>query len=112
MYHVKKEIGKNGEYNGAQNNDEAKLLLAEWDYAKAQVTHQVNTLHATVNGMLNEYQKAATLMGVHTQVAYKEDKPTEYTLFHNPSDNAKLDLIECAYDKTRLLRTMLNILQQ
>ncbi|ANZ11931.1 alpha/beta hydrolase [Vibrio parahaemolyticus] len=101
MYHVKKETGKNGEYNGVQNNEEAKLLLAEWDHTKAQVTHQVNTLHATVNGMLNYYEKAATLMGVHTQVAYSEDKPTEYTLFHNPSDNAKLDLIECVYDKTR-----------
>ncbi|TOE88875.1 hypothetical protein CGJ33_24175, partial [Vibrio parahaemolyticus] len=24
MYHVKKETGKNGEYNGVQNNEEAK----------------------------------------------------------------------------------------
>ncbi len=75
--------------------------MAEWDHAQARSTHQVNTLHASVNGMLNDYEKAATLMGVHTQVAYTEDKPTEYTLFHNPSDNAKLDLIECVYDKTR-----------
>ncbi|EVU17767.1 hypothetical protein D046_2738 [Vibrio parahaemolyticus V-223/04] len=46
--------------------------MAEWDHAQARSTHQVNTLHASVNGMLNDYEKAATLMGVHTQVAHTQ----------------------------------------
>ncbi|WP_225878865.1 hypothetical protein [Vibrio parahaemolyticus] len=69
MYHVKKIEGRRSEYDGTQSNEEAELLLAEWDHAQARSTHQVNTLHASVNGMLNDYEKAATLMGVHTQVA-------------------------------------------
>ncbi|EOJ8645094.1 hypothetical protein ACM45H_003359 [Vibrio parahaemolyticus] len=46
--------------------------LNEYDHAQARSTHQVNTLHASVNGMLNDYEKAATLMGVHTQVAHTQ----------------------------------------
>ncbi len=72
MYHVKKIEGRRSEYDGTQNNEEAELLLAEWEHAQARSTHQVNTLHASVNGMLNDYEKAATLMGVHTQVAHTQ----------------------------------------
>ena len=94
--------GKDGEYNGKQDNDGAMALLSEWDHNSADQTHQVNTLHASVNGMLNDYQKAATLMGLHTQVAYNEDRPREYTLFHNPSDGWHFDIIECGFDKFKL----------
>ncbi|MGD1393493.1 hypothetical protein ACP6IB_11200 [Vibrio harveyi] len=101
MYHVRKKIGLNGRYDGTQNDIQADALMEEWDWSKAVPTHQINTLHASVNGMLNTYGKAARLMGIHTQVAYAEDSPREYTLFHNPSDGTSLDVIECIFDKTR-----------
>ncbi|MGR5209047.1 hypothetical protein ACPV4A_00755 [Vibrio rotiferianus] len=100
MYHVQKKFGANGKYDGTQNVNEAEALMAEWDSAGSRFTQNINTLHATVNGMLNQYDKAARLMGIHTQVAYNEDNPREYTLFHNPTDGSKLDLIECTFDKT------------
>ncbi|GHA55245.1 hypothetical protein ACFFLZ_12635 [Photobacterium aphoticum] len=100
MYHVKKEDGATGKYNGTQNNQEVKALMEEWNASKAQQTSNVRTIHVTVNGMLNDYNKAAGLMGIHTQVAYNEDNPREYTLFHNPTDEWKLDIIECGFDKT------------
>ncbi|MGF1726533.1 hypothetical protein [Photobacterium nomapromontoriensis] len=100
MYHVSKKEGATGEYDGTQNNEAVQLLMAEWDAAEARPTSNVRTVHVTVNGMMNDYTKAAGLMGIHTQVAYQQDKPKEYTLFHNPSDGAPLDLIECSFDKT------------
>ncbi|EKO3861529.1 hypothetical protein WMQ67_08680 [Vibrio harveyi] len=102
MYHVKREQGKDGEYDGSQGNTAATALLSEWRHNRAKQTHKVNTIHASVNGMLNGYQKAVTLMGLHTQVAYNEDQPREYTLFHNPSDGWHFDIIECGFDKFKL----------
>jgi hypothetical protein len=101
MYHVRKKKDKNGQYDGTQDERGTQLLMGEWNTSKATITHQIKTLHATVNGMQNNYEKASRLMGLHTQVAYKDDNPREYTLFHNPSDGAPLDLVECVFDKTR-----------
>ncbi len=101
MYHVQKGEDNNGQYDGTQDERATELLMGEWKSSKASQAHHIKTLHASVNGMLNEYVKASQLMGVHTQVAYREDNPREYTLFHNPTDEAPLDLIECVFDKTR-----------
>lgn len=61
-------------------------------------TTRVKTQHAAVNGMLNDLQKATWLMGTHLDVAYKDDRPDKYTLFHNPSESAPLDFYECIND--------------
>ncbi len=100
MYHVRKGNDQHGQYDGTQDKEATKLLMGEWESSKSSQTHHVKTLHVTVNGMLNNYVKATQLMGVHTQVAYKEDNPREYTLFHNPSDGVAQDIAECIFDKT------------
>lgn len=63
MYHVQKKFGANGKYDGTQNVNEAEALMAEWDSAGSRFTQNINTLHATVNGMLNQYDKAAMING-------------------------------------------------
>ncbi|EOB3674311.1 hypothetical protein ACHELX_001121 [Vibrio vulnificus] len=101
MYYVKKRSNGGGIYDGTQNEREVESMLIEWEKGTISQTTNVRTMHATVNGMLNPYSKAVGLMGLHTEVAYKEDNLKEYTLFHNPSDSGTLDLIECSFDKTR-----------
>ncbi|MBQ1784486.1 MAG: hypothetical protein II007_12620 [Gammaproteobacteria bacterium] len=49
--------------------------------------------------MMNGFDKAVWLMGVHSQAAYPADQVREYTLVHNPSDGVLLDGVESAFDK-------------
>ncbi|WP_258402920.1 hypothetical protein, partial [Vibrio vulnificus] len=100
MYHVQKGIESHGVYDGTQDEATASAMLGEWENGRVNPVAHIRTVHAAVNGMLNPYAKAVGLMGVHTEVAYKEDAPKEYTLFHNPSDGGVFDLIECSFDKT------------
>ncbi len=97
LYHVNK-IGKKT-YTGKEIDAEVKDIMRQWE-VQGPVTN-INTTHAAVNGMQNNYQKAVGLMGIHVDVAYEKDKLTEYTLFHNPTDGAIHDLIECAFDKSK-----------
>ncbi|MFC3151484.1 hypothetical protein ACFOEK_10640 [Litoribrevibacter euphylliae] len=97
MYDVY-QLGSN-KYDGPKDRNELEVLQSEWTLGTP--VHQVKTEHAAVNGMQNDAAKAAWLMGVHSQVAYPEDNVQNYTLFHNPSDKAFLDLIECGFDKRR-----------
>lgn len=97
LYHVAQK--PNGtQFDGVKTKAEIAAFEQQWEVPDPVI--KPTTTHVTVNGMLNELNKAAWLMGVHTQVAYQGDNVTEYTLFHNPSDGALLDLIECTYDKT------------
>ncbi|HEY6530306.1 MAG TPA: hypothetical protein VIZ65_16585 [Cellvibrionaceae bacterium] len=72
------------------------LTLKTWRAKGA--TRKVNTRHAAVNGMLNDHEKAVWLMGVHADVAFTKDEFNEFTLFHNPSQTAKLDFYESVRD--------------
>lgn len=65
----------------------------------SEPTHRVETRYAAVNGMQNDLGKAAWLMGNHLDVAHPQANMDQYTLFHNPSDGAKEDFLECIYDK-------------
>ncbi|XPF95653.1 hypothetical protein ACM9HF_06465 [Colwellia sp. RE-S-Sl-9] len=85
-------------YDKAMDKDGLKALEGAWE-RNPSPTSQVNTSHAAVNGMLNELDKAAWLMGTHLDAAYQSDGIKAYTLFHNPTDNLCLDLAECAFDK-------------
>ncbi|KEQ19361.1 type II toxin-antitoxin system RelE family toxin [Endozoicomonas numazuensis] len=76
--------------------------LQEQTWSRRTATHDVQTEHAAVNGMLNELQKATWLMGVHAEHAYPEDKVSDYTLFHNPSEGGALDFYESARDNMGL----------
>ncbi len=93
------KVHQNGDskYDGPKDREDLGILSGEWQLG--QPTPQITTEHAAVNGMQNDLGKAAWLMGVHTQVAYKDDNVKDYTLFHNPSDNTVLDLVECTFDK-------------
>ncbi|UCX03318.1 hypothetical protein [Shewanella glacialimarina] len=96
LYRVER-IGVGEKYDGAKTDDEIKVLINEW--GRPTPSTQVNTAHAAVNGMLNEFAKAQWLMGTHLDSAYQSDSIKAYTLFHNPSDKAVRDLYECAFDK-------------
>lgn len=85
-------------YNKAMNIEEINKLEDAWGRAPIATT-QINTQHAAVNGMQNDLLKATWLMGTHLDRAYEGDGIKAYTLFHNPTDRAKLDLVECAFDK-------------
>lgn len=85
-------------YDKAKDKDGIEELQGAWNRVPIP-TAKVNTSHAAVNGMNNELNKAAWLMGTHLDTAYKSDGIKAYTLFHNPTDNAKLDLVECIFDK-------------
>ncbi|WP_426370533.1 hypothetical protein [Pseudocolwellia sp. HL-MZ7] len=85
-------------YDKAKDLDGIEELKGAWERAPIPTT-QVKTSHAAVNGMLNELDKAAWLMGTHLDTAYQSDKIKAYTLFHNPTDKALLDVAECAFDK-------------
>lgn len=75
---------------------DAEKLKEAWQMKRA-VT-DVKTKHAAVNGMLNDLNKAAWLMGVHADVAYKNDSFNDFTLFHNPSEGGMEDFYESAKD--------------
>ncbi len=89
----------NNQYDGPKDQDQLRQIQNEWTLG--QPVSQVKTEHAAVNGMLNEVEKAAWLMGVHSQIAYEKDNIKNYTLFHNPSDKTTLDLLECGFDKRK-----------
>ncbi|MBP7547617.1 MAG: hypothetical protein KA754_06685, partial [Corallincola sp.] len=85
-------------YDGPKGRDEIFALAGVWE-ADKKPHHQVTTQHAAVNGMMNGFDKAVWLMGVHSQAAYPADQVREYTLVHNPSDGLLLDGVESAFDK-------------
>ncbi|EKE70565.1 hypothetical protein B3C1_13543 [Gallaecimonas xiamenensis 3-C-1] len=98
LYRVK----RNGHASFDNSNTDREIvnkLMDNWDNATPQPVHRVETRHAAVNGMLNELSKATWLMGTHLDTAYKGQSFDDYTLFHNPSDSAKEDLLECGFDK-------------
>lgn len=86
---------------GTSSKPVVKTLEDAWNDVAHVPTHRVDTLHAAVNGMQNNLNKAAWLMGTHLENAYAGGtSPLDnYTLFHNPTDGWKQDLLECAYDK-------------
>ena len=94
LYNVER-INKINFDKGISESDVRKLTLA-WKM-KRPVT-EVKTHHAAVNGMLNDLEKAAWLMGVHADVAYKKDSFNEFTLFHNPSEGGRADFYESVKD--------------
>lgn len=96
LYHVNRQTSAS--YDKAKDEDELEEIKGAWDRVPTATT-QVNTTHAAVNGMLNELDKAAWLMGTHVDAAYKSDGIEAYTLFHNPTDKPTLDIVECAFDK-------------
>ena len=63
-----------------------RKLMGDWGGNAPQPIHRIETRHAAVNGMQNDLQKAAWLMGTHVDVAYAQDQISSYSLFHNPSD--------------------------
>ncbi|KDC51862.1 hypothetical protein [Pseudoalteromonas fuliginea] len=88
----------NHTYDKAISKEEIREIQGAWKPDPIPVT-RVNTQHAAVNGMQNELTKATWLMGTHLDRAYEGDGIKAYTLFHNPTDRAKLDLVECVFDK-------------
>lgn len=74
-------------------------LKSGWEANRQSATSRIDTTHAAVNGMLNNFAKATWLMGTHLDYAYQEDNIEDYTLFHNPTDDALPDLYECARDQ-------------
>jgi hypothetical protein len=83
---------------GEDSNEIVEGLIKTWN-PDATPTHRVETRYAAVNGMQNPLNKASWLMGTHVDAAYPDANPSEYTLFHNPSDSGHEDLFECIYDK-------------
>jgi hypothetical protein len=94
LYNVNK-IGKT-KFGERSTVDDVRHLPATWSVSDA-VTG-ITTEHAAVNGMLNELNKAAWLMGVHAEHAYPDDNLRGFTLFHNPSEGAALDFYESVCD--------------
>ncbi|HET8899922.1 MAG TPA: hypothetical protein VFN09_14225 [Rhodanobacteraceae bacterium] len=90
------------------NNSERVIrqLRASWMTAKPAPTHRIETRHAAVNGMQNNLDKAAWLMGAHLETAYADGAQSidsNYTLFHNPTEGFAKDLVECGFDKQNQL---------
>ncbi|MDP5138470.1 hypothetical protein ORJ04_21205 [Rheinheimera baltica] len=95
LYSVRRTSQHN--YDGAKGRGDIEAIQGAWQLDEP--VSQINTEHAAVNGMQNEVERAAWLMGAHAQAAYSADGIKGYTLFHNPSDGWKLDLTECLFDK-------------
>lgn len=87
------------QYDSPKTHEQLGQIQEEW--ILGDPVSKIRTEHAAVNGMLNDVNKAAWLMGVHSQVAYNQDNVKNYTLFHNPTDNGALDILECSFDKRR-----------
>ena len=98
MYNVQRLSGM--KYERPINVAESGALRLAWEVGDP--TSQVTTQHAAVNGMLNDLEKAGWLMGVHLDNAYRNVNPKEYTLFHNPTEEKWVDLVECLWDKSPL----------
>lgn len=81
---------------------DANKLDKNWATEANLAVTDIKTTHAAVNGMLNHLQKAASLMGVHAEHAYPQDKFNEYTLFHNPHESFESDLFESVRDNLGL----------
>jgi len=96
LYHVDRKTSAT--YNKAVDDKGIDKIKGAWNRDPTP-TPQITTTHAAVNGMLNELDKASWLMGTHLDTAYQSDGIKAYTLFHNPRDNAILDIAECAFDK-------------
>jgi len=95
LYEIER-IGKT-KFTSASTLSEIESLKDESWRAKGAV-RKVVTRHAAVNGMLNDFRKAGWLMGVHADVAFNKDEFNSFTLFHNPSQTAKLDFYESVRD--------------
>lgn len=100
------EVTKDGSarMTSAVDSDMVMRLQADWGRKTPQPIHRIETLHAAVNGMQNDLNKAAWLMGTHVDVAYAQDQISSYSLFHNPSDGFYEDAFESAWDKGYLPR--------
>ncbi|HMW47220.1 MAG TPA: hypothetical protein PKD17_12515 [Cellvibrionaceae bacterium] len=95
LYEIER-IGK-VKFTSSSSLSEIESLKDDSWRAKGAV-RKVVTRHAAVNGMLNDYRKAGWLMGVHADVAFGKDEFDSFTLFHNPSQTAKLDFYESVRD--------------
>jgi hypothetical protein len=85
-------------YEKPITRDESRTLNATWQIENP--VSQISTDYAAVNGMLNEIGKAAWLMGIHIDNAYRNANPNSYTLYHNPTQGGFEDIIECIWDKS------------
>ncbi|MGI5308481.1 hypothetical protein [Rheinheimera sp. WS51] len=85
-------------YRQAQTAGVVEGMEGAWSLDRKDV-YTIGTDYAAVNGMLNEVQKAAWLMGAHLDVAYPKAAMPAYTLVHNPTEGFLLDLLECWWDK-------------
>jgi hypothetical protein len=92
LYHVDK-TDPNNHFDSTSSATSVLRLPDAW--RRGEAVTEVKTVHAAVNGMLNDLNKATWLMGVHSEHAYSDDELSEYTLLHNPSENAALDFYEC-----------------
>jgi hypothetical protein len=95
LYNVQR--GNGIRYDRPMGRQETEELGDAWRLEKP--VPQITTRHAAVNGMQNPLNKAAWLMGIHLDNAYRTASPKEYTLFHNPSEGGAIDLLECLWDK-------------
>ncbi len=100
LYNVRQ--GEKGDFSESSSLSDIRNLHRNWTVSSRSAVTEVVTPHAAVNGMLNNLEKAAWLMGVHLQHAYRNDEFSEYSLFHNPSQSAKLDFFESARDNLGL----------
>ena len=96
LYEIRRS--SNARYDKALKENEVASLEEAWSGNPRPVPN-VGTEHAAVNGMQNNLTKATWLMGTHLDAAYSSDGIQAYTLFHNPTDDVKLDVIECIFDK-------------
>ncbi|CUA85364.1 RHS repeat domain-containing protein [Pseudidiomarina woesei] len=76
-----------------------KVVKVKGKWQIAGEVDSVTTAHAAVNGILNEADRAAGLMGDHLEHAYEDDEITEYTLYHNPTEGVFWDSWETFRDK-------------
>ncbi|EIU7612192.1 hypothetical protein L3I75_001067 [Vibrio vulnificus] len=102
------DIEKVGKARYSEENclkKDVQNALEAWNANGSRIVPKINREHVAVNGMNNDYNTAAKLMGVHTDIAYQDDNVAIYNLFHNPTDGAGYDLVECLFDKTRIFKS-------
>lgn len=90
---------------GSDSDKVIGQLRDSWNTRNPIPIHRIETRHAAVNGMQNDLDKAAWLMGVHLETACANGTQgvDNYTLFHNPTDGKRRDFLECGFDKQNLL---------
>lgn len=76
LYGVQRANGL--KYDKPLTMDQSDALRGAWQLGNPNT--QVTTEYAAVNGMQNNLEKAAWLMGVHLDNAYRTANPNEYTL--------------------------------